>query len=187
MLKRLVQAGSMVMLMACASVEFPASAQQAASPPPATQPAPCAGAEFHHMDFWLGSWDVRWDASPGQPAGQGTNVVTRDFDGCVIHEHFNGGSSTGSLLGESWSLYHAPTQHWRQTWVDNQGGYFALMGGLEGDKFILISKSVSDNTPRQRMVYEDITPNSFTWRWQGSTDRGATWTDSWVIHYTRQH
>jgi hypothetical protein len=186
-MKRLVLASSMVMLMACASVEGRASAQQAASPPPAAQQARCAGDEFHHMDFWLGNWDVRWENSAGQPAGQGTNFITRDFDGCVIHEHFNGGTSTGSLTGESWSVYQAAGRHWRQTWVDNQGGYFALVGGLEGDKFILIGSSIVDNTPRQRMVFEDITPNSFTWRWQSTTDHGATWTDGWVIHYTRQH
>lgn len=161
----------------------PATAQQTAP----GQQAPCAGPEFRQLDFWVGSWDVRWDASPGQPAGQGTNVITHDFDGCVIHEHFNGGPSTGNLLGESWSVYHAPAQHWRQTWVDNQGGYFALIGGPQEDgKFVLVSNSIVDNTPRQRMVFEDITPNSFTWRWQRTADHGATWTDSWVIHYTRR-
>jgi hypothetical protein len=40
--------------------------------------------------------------------------------------------------------------------------------------------------PYQRMVFEDIMPNSFTWRWQRSTDAGATWTDAWVIHYVRR-
>jgi hypothetical protein len=25
-----------------------------------------------------------------------------------------------------------------------------------------------------------------TWRWQSSADGGATWSDSWVIFYTRQ-
>ena len=152
-----------------------------------TQQPPCVGAEFHQLDFWLGDWDARWDASPGQPAGQGRNRITRDFDNCVIHEHFDGGPSTGNMHGESWSIYHAPAQRWRQTWVDNQGGYFALSGGMEQTgKFVLVSYSLQDNTPRQRMVFEDITPTSFTWRWQRTSDNGATWADSWVIHYTRR-
>lgn len=138
------------------------------------------------MDFWLGTWDLRWDASPGQPAGSGVNVITRDVGDCVIHEHFVGDASTGNLIGESWSLYHAPAQRWRQTWVDNQGGYFALVGGVEGDRLVLVSRSIADNKPRQRMVYEDITANSLTWRWQRTTDEGATWVDVWVIHYTRR-
>jgi hypothetical protein len=151
----------------------------------AQQPA-CSGAEFHQLDFWLGDWDVRWDASPGQPAGHGRNRINRDFGNCVIHEHFDSGPTTNNLRGESWSIYHAPAQRWRQTWVDDQGGYFALTGGLERDgKFVLVSYSLQDNTPRQRMVFEDITPTAFTWRWQRTPDNGATWVDSWVIHYTR--
>lgn len=175
-LGRLLQRTLIVFLLVCASLQ--------GSPAFAQQPA-CAGPEFHQLDFWLGRWDVQWDASPGQPAGRGTNLITRDLDECVIHEHFNGGSSTGNLLGESWSIYHAPVQRWRQTWVDNQGGYFALVGGPQEDKFVLVSNSLSDNAPRQRMVFEDITPSALTWRWQRTEDKGVTWTDAWVIHYTK--
>jgi hypothetical protein len=35
-------------------------------------------------------------------------------------------------------------------------------------------------------VFEDITAQGLTWRWQGSADAGATWSDRWVIHYTRR-
>ena len=168
-----------------------AAAITAGAPTPSlAQPAqapPCSGAEFHQLDFWLGDWDARWDAAPGQPAGHGRNQITRDFDNCVIHEHFDGGASTGNLRGESWSVYHAPAQRWRQSWVDNQGGYFALSGGPEpGGKFVLVSYGLEDNAPRQRMVFEDITPASFTWRWQRTPDNGATWADTWVIYYTRR-
>lgn len=138
------------------------------------------------MDFWVGEWDVRWDATPGQAAGVGTNSITRELGGCVIHEHFNGGETTQNLLGESFSMYHSPLGRWRQTWVDNQGGYFALVGGVDGDKFVLENSRLSEQAPYLRMVYEDVTPNSLTWRWQRSTDAGATWVDAWVIHYTRR-
>lgn len=146
------------------------------------QSSPCASAEFHQMDFWLGSWDARWEASPNMPAGAGTNVVTRDFGGCVIHEHFDG----AGMHGESWSLYQARAGMWRQTWVDDQGGYFALRGGADGDDFVLTVYSIANNAPVQRMVFEDIAPASFTWRWQSSPDAGGTWTDAWVIHYVRR-
>jgi len=181
-MRRFLQGALILTVLGCAAQQtsWSAAAQQLAGP------SSCAGPESHQLDFWLGSWDVRWDASPGQPAGQGTNVVTRDFEGCVIHEHFDGGPTTGNLIGESWSMYHAPAQRWRQTWVDNQGGYFALVGGPQGGKFLLLSNSLSDNTPGQRMLFEDITPNAFTWRWQRTADQGVTWTDSWVIHYTRR-
>lgn len=183
MIKRRMAAILVLGALALTLNNSPASAQQTT---PAPAAAPCVGDQFHQLDFWLGDWDARWDAWPGQPAGHGRNRISRDFGGCVIHEHFDGGPSTGNLHGESWSLYQTQTHVWRQTWVDDQGGYFALTGGPEGDRFILVSKSITDNTPRQRMVFEDITPNSFTWRWQNTTDSGATWSDSWVIHYTRR-
>lgn len=163
-----------------ASVCASASAQQQA------QPAPCSGPEFRQMDFWVGVWDARWDASPGTPAGSGTNTITREYGGCVIQEQFDGGPASGGLIGHSVSTYHAPAQVWRQTWVDNQGGYFALTGGPVGDDFILTSYRMNTATPSQRMLFTDITPNTFTWRWQSTADAGATWTDSWVIHYARR-
>lgn len=168
--------------MACAS----ADAQQQNTAQAAPAASPCAAPEFRQMDFWVGEWDARWEASPGQPAGVGTNTITREYDNCVIQEQFDGGPSTGNLIGHSVSTYHAPTQRWRQTWVDNQGGYFALVGGPQGNDFVLIMNSYPANVPVRRMLFTDITPNAFTWRWQASTDGGATWTDSWVIHYTRR-
>lgn len=70
--------------------------------------------------------------------------------------------------------------------MDNQGGYFALIGGPVGDDFILTSYRINSDTPVQRMVFEDITENSFTWRWQRTQDAGLTWTGAWVIHYKRR-
>lgn len=151
----------------------------------ASEPArPCSRPEFQQMDFWLGKWNVRWDATANQPAGSGTNVVTGEYGNCVIQEKFEGGPTTGNLVGHSVSTYHAGPGRWRQTWVDNQGSYFALVGGPVGDSFVLENTRLSDTAPRLRMVFENIKPNSLTWRWQRSVD-GTVWTDSWVIYYER--
>jgi hypothetical protein len=169
---------TVAILAACAT----ASAQQQ-QPQPA--PPPCSTPEFHQMDFWLGTWDAHYTADTSGPAG-GTNVITREYGNCVIQEQFDGGPQAQGLIGHSVSIFHVPTHQWRQTWVDNQGGYFALTGGPVGDDFILTNARVTENAPHQRMVFEDITPNSFTWRWQSSADAGVTWTDAWVIHYVRR-
>jgi hypothetical protein len=180
-----VSEGSMKALLAviaafCLSACATASAQQQA------QPAPCAAPEFRQLDFWVGVWDARWEAAQGIAAGSGANTITREYADCVIQEQFDGGPATGGLIGHSVSTYHAPAQVWRQTWVDNQGGYFALAGGPVGEDFILTSYRLNTATPTQRMVFTDITETSFTWRWQLTPDAGATWNDSWVIHYTRR-
>ncbi|MFN0184787.1 MAG: hypothetical protein ACKVQR_13315 [Aquabacterium sp.] len=184
---------SALRLATCAALALPgcSAPAQTAVTTPATQapvtapPAACSGPAFRQLDFWLGHWSVRWDASPGLPAGSGTNTVTSAYGGCVVQEAFNGGASTGGLVGHSVSVYHAPVQRWRQTWVDNQGGYFALVGGPEGDRFVLVSSRLKEGTPAQRMVFEAITERSLTWRWQVTPDAGATWSDRWVIYYSR--
>jgi hypothetical protein len=145
-------------------------------------PAPCTAAQFKQLDFWLGSWDARWEASPGTPAGTGSNQVTRTYDGCVTEERFEG----NPLEGHSVSTYFAQTGHWRQTWVDNQGGYIDLQDGPDGaGNFVLTTLPRPGSASASRMVFTDIAPNKFTWRWQATQD-GKTWVDSWVIRYTRK-
>jgi hypothetical protein len=149
-----------------------------------TAPAPqqtvgCKGDEHRQLDFWLGTWRAKWQG------GEGTNQITRDFEDCVIREAFDAREAMGGFRGMSVSLYHAQTKQWRQTWVDNQGSYFDLVGGPEGDDFVLTNVRLTDSAPHLRMVFTKIKPDSFTWRWQKSTD-GKAWTDSWVIEYERK-
>lgn len=173
-MKKIVALSLSAFVLGCAS----AGAQQTAAPP-------CSTAEFRQMDFWVGDWEARYTQDANAPA-DGRNVVTREYAGCVIQEAFDGGPNAQGLIGHSVSTYSATDRKWRQTWVDNQGGYFALSGGAEGDRFVLVGSRLSDNVPIQRMLFEDITPAAFTWKWQASTDGGVTWTDRWVIYYTRR-
>ena len=168
------------MAAATASSTPPTAASSAAS-----ASAPCSGPEHRQLDFWLGRWAVRWGAGAGLPAGSGTNTVTRAYGGCVVQEAFEGGPATEGLVGHSVSSFHAPSGRWRQAWVDNQGGHFALVGGPQGPRFVLVASRLRDGAPVQRMVFEDITEQRLTWRWQASADAGASWSDQWVIHYTR--
>ncbi len=90
---------------------------------------PCQADEFHQMDFWLGDWNVTWTG------GHGTVHVTREFDGCLIHERFSEDPRQDAIAsaGESWSVYDAPNVMWRQTGVGNRGEYYDLTGGPKPD------------------------------------------------------
>jgi len=140
----------------------------------------CEGPEFHQLDFWVGIWDVRWDG------GHGVNKISRTMDGCVIEEDFREDAAAGDLHGRSLSMYNARTGLWRQSWVDDQGGFFSLTGGPRGPDFVLEDIRIDDKSPYLRMVYTDIKPDSLTWHWQKSEDHGAHWQDNWVIHYRRK-
>jgi len=131
------------------------------------------------LDFWLGSWQARWEG------GEGTNTITREFDGKVVVERFEGRPSM-DLTGYSVSVFDAEADVWRQTWVDDQGSYFALTGGTDGDVFVLQTSTVRGGVPVElRMVFCEIEADSFRWVWERSTDAGETWAVGWEIAYTR--
>ncbi len=135
--------------------------------PPGKRASACAcAAEFRQLDFWVGQWDLTWKG------GKGTNNVTREMNGCVIHEHFSGDASVENMRGESVSIYQPKLGLWRQTWVDNQGGYIPLTGGVQNDgSFLLTTTRLNDKQRQTRMIFENIKPGSFTWRWQSSGRR----------------
>ena len=93
----------------------------------ATPGEPCSTGPYRQFDFWLGKWDV---FNPdGDPVG--TNVVTRELDGCVVAEHW---VSAGGTAGRSINTYDAETGQWHQTWASaNYRGHLRMAGGLDPD------------------------------------------------------
>ena len=147
---------------------------------------PCSSPQASQFDFWIGDWDLTWSDSL-----HGTNHVEKLFGNCTVHENFS--SSKANYLGQSWSVFDNNYKQWRQTWIDNQGGFVALSGNMVGDSLLL--KTAERNVPASlsstgkminRMVYYNIKPDSFEWSWEASTDGGSTWKQNWLIHYTRK-
>ena len=135
------------------------------------------------FDFWLGEWNVRWGATPGDT---GRNVVTRSFGGRVVEERFDGRPGV-DLLGLSVSVYDPHRELWRQTWVDDAGNYFALEGNLiDGDMTLL---STAHNAPERGAVYRmrffDIERDALTWTWERSLRAGAVFEELWRLEYER--
>lgn len=148
----------------------------------AQAPPACTGEEYRQLDFWLGKWDLSWKPTGAGDNGEGTNDITLILDDCVVQESFKGAGA----IGHSVSVYQAPTKKWRQTWVDNTGGYFALVGGPDNAGFRLDLTRISTESPYMRMIWRNIETDSMDWHWQRSPDEGKTWEDSWVIHYARR-
>ena len=135
-----------------------------------SQAAPCSAPEYHQFDFWVGDWDVK--TPDGKPAG--TNSITRPLGDCVLQEHWVGAKGG---RGESYNIYDRVGGHWHQTWVDKQGTYLALEGGLVGDAMVLQSA--------ERSVGGKPTIDRITWTpkgedvhqvWDQSNDAGKSWT-----------
>jgi hypothetical protein len=156
-----------------------AQAAPAAAPPP-----PCSAPEYRQMDFWVGEWDGEFDL-PGGAKGHVTNRITKDeFGRCVVAEHFEAATGPGASFS-TWDPYR---RQWVQTWVDASGGYITLAGGaVAGQPYRFELKTIEPRGPRQlhfRMIWADVTPDSFTWRWQARQPDGS-YADAWVIRYRR--
>lgn len=147
---------------------------------------PCSSPKAAEFDFWIGEWDLTWSDSL-----HGTNRIEKMFNNCTIHENFSDPKT--NYLGQSWSVFNTNYNLWQQTWVDNQGGYIALTGGMVADSMILYTaerKVPATISPtgkiKNRMVFFNIKSESFDWSWEASTDSGNTWKPNWIIHYARK-
>lgn len=152
-----------------------------------TPAKPCSGPEQKQLEFWVGEWDLTWPGNnPGEVA-HGTNSIKRILDGCIVEETFSGGDAM-PLRGRSVSVYDIRARKWKQTWVDNEGGYLDLTGESKDGQMILACESLrADGTKGlQRMVFKNITHDEFDWSWEASKDGGKTWTVAWPIHYKRK-
>jgi len=148
---------------------------------------PCAAPQQKQFDFWVGEWELTWPGEKPSETGHGTNSIKRIMDGCVVQENFSGGDSM-HLRGTSVSTFDPRSGHWKQTWVDNEGGYLDFTGDFANGQMILQREFTQKNGARvmQRMVWKNISATEMDWSWEASRDGGKTWQVNWPIHYKRK-
>jgi hypothetical protein len=139
------------------------------------------------MDFWVGDWDLTFDQGNGQ-VGHAVNRITKDeFGSCVVSEHFE--QADIAYVGASHGSYDRARKQWVQTWVDSQGAYITLAGGpVEGQPWsfaLETNEQAGSGRPHSRMIWQDVKPDSLTWRWQQRQPDGS-YRDSWVLRYQRR-
>jgi hypothetical protein len=151
------------------------------------QSKPCSEPEQKQFEFWVGDWELTWPGDNAGETGHGTNSIKRVLDGCVVEENFSGGDSM-HLRGRSVSTFDARAGKWKQTWVDNEGGYLDFIGEFQNGQMILSREATRPDGTKviQRMVWKNITANELDWSWEASKDGGKTWTVNWPIHYKRK-
>ncbi len=122
-----------------------------------SQPQPCSAPEQKQMDFWLGDWELTWPGSSSNDTGHGTNSIKRILDGCIVEENFSGGEFM-HLRGRSVSVFDARAGRWKQTWVDNEGGYLDFIGEFKDGQMVLAREAVRPDGSKvqQRMVFKNI-------------------------------
>ncbi|HYM76689.1 MAG TPA: hypothetical protein VE377_11985 [Candidatus Dormibacteraeota bacterium] len=172
-----------IAILSISLMAVPAIHGSQAAPAPAN---PCAAPQQKQFDFWVGEWNLTWPGEKPGETGHGTNSIKRTMDGCVVQENFSGDDSM-HLRGTSVSTFDTNSSRWKQTWVDNEGGYLDFTGEFKNGQMILQREAVRNGVKiLQRMVWKNITPNEFDWSWEDSRDGGKTWEVNWPIHYKRR-
>src|SRR5213592_766544 len=88
--------------------------------------------------------------------------IKRILDGCIVEENFSGGEFM-HLRGRSVSVFDARAGKWKQTWVDNEGGYLDFVGDFTDGQMTLAREAIRPDGTRvkQRIVFKNITPQRF--------------------------
>ena len=134
-------------------------------------PAGCTAAEYRQFDFWIGDWTVT--DSTGT-AALGTNQVTGEESGCLVHEHWRG--SQGGT-GQSFNFYDRQGKRWEQVWVASGGNVLRLAGGLQGKSMVLEGDALSPagGAMRNRIAFTPEPDGRVRQVWSTSTDGGKSW------------
>ncbi len=160
---------------------------QSPSPSPPIAPAappPCTAPEYRQFDFWLGNWDVK-DAS-GTIVG--TNRITREYEGCVLQEHWEA-RGPQKQIGSSFNTYIPQSKTWHQTWVDSTGGFLLLDGALVSGKMVLLGEMPARSGAgrvRHRITWTPLPAGTVRQYWETSRDGGATWASNFDGLYVRK-
>lgn len=146
----------------------------------AANPAPCSTPEHRQFDFWIGDWQVH------TPAGAlaGINRITREYGGCVIHEHYATGKG---YSGESLNIYDPSRKLWHQTWVDDSGLLLTLEGSWTGTSMVLegLAPAPGGAMTKQRITWTPATDGSVRQLWEAADAKGA-WTVVFDGKYTKR-
>jgi hypothetical protein len=130
----------------------------------------CDAPEYGQFRFWVGDWNVT--GLKGEQLG--TNRVTLEENGCLIHEHWVG---TGGSTGQSFNFYDRSDGKWHQIWVSNDGETLLMIGKLSGNELMYTMERITGKgvMVNHRLSFTRNADGSVHQFWQISTDHGKTW------------
>ena len=143
----------------------------AAAAPATPAKPPCAQAEFHQLDFWIGQWNV-YEKDTGKKSS--TSRIEGVMGGCGIGEHYEEpGDPSGPYSGTSYSSFDRDDGKWHQMYIDTNGNVEWFTGGLVGSDMVM--EAPGKKTIIRKMVYRKLADGSVEQIGTASLDGGTTW------------
>ena len=157
-------------------------------------PLPDLAEQLQLFGRFVGAWDLEWH---GRDLGGAPIVVSGElhFDwilgGTAVQDVWRvpldpaDSRHMRAFHGTTIRFYDSHIGAWRSTWIDRLNGRVRrFIGRTEGGIIILDGL---DEDPKERWSFRDITPYSFLWRGESSTDGGRSWftEDEMLAHRRR--
>ncbi len=150
--------------------------------------------KHRQFDFWIGAWDVnlRVKQADGTWKDQHQSIahIHSILDGSAILELWEEQGRPNGILGYSLRYYDADLDQW-VLWLNwpglNRSGSSSLKGQFRHGRGEFFSRSGTDSTAViSRYTFSDVTENSLRWDDAFSRDGGKTWTNNWIMEFTRK-
>lgn len=179
-------------LAAGAAAVFAAAAGSAEAQEPAGRPANVPEGRPGEFDFLTGEWRIhhRWRSGPD-------STEWLEFDGEATVVGILGGICSVEELripvrnfyGMGLRLLDQEGKVWNDHWVNKNSGVVGVpgqLGGFVGGVGTWSSTWEQDGvTWTSEGIWDEITPTSTRWRQRVSPDGGATWEETWIMHWRR--
>ena len=134
---------------------------------------------YRSVDWVLGNWSVSEDHGPRL----GSSSITTDLSGCLTVERLTTRKGIQTL---SYLAYRRAPQDWVRTYVDSEGHWLQLFGGISDGALVQIGTTVQNGNEVLVRVTSRGEASGFRETWEQSTNGGATWKVSDVFVYTAE-
>jgi hypothetical protein len=153
------------------------------------------GPEARVFDRFVGTWDCDYSfiAEDGKVTHQpGELLFGWIIDGRAIQDVWivqPRAPGEERFVGTSVRFYEPSSGKWKVVFVaPTVGAIRQVEGGAEGDRIVLIGRRPDGADGEvSRWSFDDIKPDSFTWRGEKSVDGGKTWRLREEHRMTRRH
>ncbi len=175
---RMIVTAAALIVPAMAAAQHGGTAPRIAAPP----------AEARQYDFLIGQWELTVTPKAsglaqrihGAPKFGGTWKAWRAFDGWGIEDELRivDGSGNPASFTHAMRFYDATAKSWTQTQLDVYRGRFTPSTAVWDGKAMTATTPATDPDGKpvlMRSRFHSVTPTSFRWQQDRSTDNGRTW------------